>query len=158
MFQKCQVCKILPSEAFPMQSICYTIQITKTSLYKLSENHWVFALFEFFGSVRKKLQSTVFNDHPVVKKTIYVSIHVVGGQSIDKYNTYDPSHESEVFLSKKLQALWEGSLTMVTIQWILMRGLTPMCARSGLLISSKKWLLAEGGLTVWVDIGLSVQV
>ena len=40
-------------------------QNTKTSLYKLSENHWVFALFEFFGSVRKKLQSTVFNDHPV---------------------------------------------------------------------------------------------
>ena len=39
---------------------------TKTSLYKLSENHWVFALFEFFGSVRKKLQSTVFNDHPVL--------------------------------------------------------------------------------------------
>ena len=42
-------------------------QNTKTSLYKLSENHWVFALFEFFGSVRKKLQSTVFNDYPVVK-------------------------------------------------------------------------------------------
>ena len=42
-------------------------QITKTSLYKLSENHWGFALFEFFGSVRKKLQSTVFNDHPVIE-------------------------------------------------------------------------------------------
>ena len=41
-------------------------QNTKTSLYKLSENHWVFALIEFFGSVRKKLQSTVFNDHPVL--------------------------------------------------------------------------------------------
>ena len=40
-------------------------QNTKTSLYKLSENHRVFALFEFFGSVRKRLQSTVFNDHPV---------------------------------------------------------------------------------------------
>ena len=39
-------------------------QNTKTSLYKLSENHRVFALFDFFGSVRKRLQSTVFNDHP----------------------------------------------------------------------------------------------
>ena len=40
-------------------------QNTKTSLYKLSKNHWVIALFEFFGSVRKKLQSTVSSDHPV---------------------------------------------------------------------------------------------
>ena len=39
---------------------------TKTSLYELSKNHWVTALFEIFESVRKKLQSTVFNDHPVV--------------------------------------------------------------------------------------------
>ena len=38
---------------------------TKTSLYKLSKNHWVDVLFEIFGSVRKKLQSTVINDHPV---------------------------------------------------------------------------------------------
>ena len=42
-------------------------QNTKTSLYKLSKNHWVFALLAFFGSVRKKLQFTVFNDHPVVE-------------------------------------------------------------------------------------------
>ena len=40
-------------------------QNTKTSLYKLSKNHWVFALLAFFGSVRKRLQFTVFNDHPV---------------------------------------------------------------------------------------------
>ena len=40
-------------------------QNTKTSLYELSKNDWVFALFEIFGSVRKRLQSTVFNDHPV---------------------------------------------------------------------------------------------
>ena len=40
-------------------------QNTKTSPYKLSKNHRVFALFDFFGSVRKRLQSTVFNDHPV---------------------------------------------------------------------------------------------
>ena len=40
-------------------------QNTKTSLYELSKNHWVFALFEIFGLVRKILQSTVFNDHPV---------------------------------------------------------------------------------------------
>ena len=48
-------------------------QNTKTSIYKLSKNHWVIALFDIFGSVSKKLQSTVFNDHPVVvAKTIYV--------------------------------------------------------------------------------------
>ena len=40
-------------------------QNTKTSLYELSKNHWVFALFEIFGPVRKRLLSTVFNDHPV---------------------------------------------------------------------------------------------
>ena len=41
-------------------------QNTKTSLYELSKNHWVFALFEIFGLLRKIIQSTVFNDHPVV--------------------------------------------------------------------------------------------
>ena len=45
-------------------------QNTKTSLYKLSENHRVFALFEFFGFVRKRMQFTVFNDHPVLVKRI----------------------------------------------------------------------------------------
>ena len=39
---------------------------TKTSLYKLSKNHWVIAFFKNFGSVRKKLQFTVLLDHPVV--------------------------------------------------------------------------------------------
>ena len=38
---------------------------TKTSLYKLSKNHWVIAFFKNFGSVRKKLQYTVLLDHPV---------------------------------------------------------------------------------------------
>ena len=42
-------------------------QNTKTSLYELSKNHWVFALFEIFGKI---LQSTVFNDHPVVGQLI----------------------------------------------------------------------------------------
>ena len=42
-------------------------QNTKTSLNELSKNHWVIALFEIFGSVSKKLQSTVFNDHPVLR-------------------------------------------------------------------------------------------
>ena len=42
-------------------------QNTKTSLYKLSKNHWVIAFFKKFGSVRKKLQFTVFLDHPVLK-------------------------------------------------------------------------------------------
>ena len=40
-------------------------QNIKTSLYKLSKNHWVITLFEIFGSVRRKLQSTVSLDHPV---------------------------------------------------------------------------------------------
>ena len=40
-------------------------QNTKTSLNKLPKNHLDTALFEIFGSVRKTLQSTVFNDHPV---------------------------------------------------------------------------------------------
>ena len=43
-------------------------QNTKTSLYKLSKNHWVITLLENFGSVRRKLQSTVFLDHPVGKR------------------------------------------------------------------------------------------
>ena len=38
-------------------------QNTKTSLYKLSKNHWVIALFKKIGSVRKRLQSTVSLDH-----------------------------------------------------------------------------------------------
>ena len=40
-------------------------QNTKTSLYKLSKNHWVMTLLENFGSVSRKLQSTVSLDHPV---------------------------------------------------------------------------------------------
>ena len=40
-------------------------QNTKTSLNKLSKNHGVIAIFEIFGSIRRKLQFTVFNDHPV---------------------------------------------------------------------------------------------
>ena len=43
-------------------------QNSKTSLNKLSKNHWVVELIEIFGSFRKKLQSTVFNDHPVATK------------------------------------------------------------------------------------------
>ena len=45
-------------------------QNTKTSLYKLSEDNWAFTLFEFFGSVRKRLQFTVYNDHPVLSHII----------------------------------------------------------------------------------------
>ena len=40
-------------------------QNTKTALSKLSKNHWGFAFFKKFGSGRKKLQFTVFLDHPV---------------------------------------------------------------------------------------------
>ena len=42
-------------------------QNTKTSLYKISKNQWVIMLLEIFGSVRRKLQSTVSLDHPVLK-------------------------------------------------------------------------------------------
>ena len=55
-------------------------QNTKTSLYKLSKNHWVIALLEIFGSVRKKLQFTVFNDHPVqftFRKFVYSNALIV---------------------------------------------------------------------------------
>ena len=40
-------------------------QNTKTSLYKLSKNHWVVALSKISWSVRKELQFTVDLDHPV---------------------------------------------------------------------------------------------
>ena len=43
-------------------------QNTKTSLYKLSKNHWVITLLEIFGSVRRKLQSTISLDHPVLRR------------------------------------------------------------------------------------------
>ena len=38
---------------------------TKTSLYKLSKDHWVIAFSKNSQSVRRKLQSTVSLDHPV---------------------------------------------------------------------------------------------
>ena len=41
-------------------------QNTKTSLYKLSKNHWVMILLEIFGCVTRNLRSTVSFDHPVV--------------------------------------------------------------------------------------------
>ena len=44
-------------------------QNTKTSLYKLSKNHWVITLLESFGSVRRELQSTVSLDHPVSSRS-----------------------------------------------------------------------------------------
>ena len=51
-------------------------QNTKTSLNKLSKNHGVIAIFEIFGSVRRKLQFTVFNDHPVLQ-TVIIRIFLV---------------------------------------------------------------------------------
>ena len=41
-------------------------QNTKTSLYKLSKNNWVVTILGGFVSVRRKLQSTVSLDHPVL--------------------------------------------------------------------------------------------
>ena len=46
-------------------------QNTKTSLYKLSKNHWVIALLEISWSVRRELQFTVYLDHPVVHKEFW---------------------------------------------------------------------------------------
>jgi len=43
-------------------------QNTKTSLYKLSKNHWVITLWGMFGSVRSKLLSTVSLDSPVLRR------------------------------------------------------------------------------------------
>ena len=40
-------------------------QNTKTSQLELPKNNWVFALFEIFGPIRKRLQSTLINNHPV---------------------------------------------------------------------------------------------
>ena len=45
-------------------------QNTKTSQYKVSKNHWVCAVFDFFGSVREILQVTVSFDHPVLFEII----------------------------------------------------------------------------------------
>ena len=58
-------------------------QNTKTSLYKLSKNHWVIALFEFFGSVRKKLQFTVSLKHPV-NNPIFFGPNSVFHQNLSK--------------------------------------------------------------------------
>ena len=52
-------------------------QNTKTSLNELSKNHWVIALFEIFGSVSKKLQSTVFNDHPVLSVCVVICVYLM---------------------------------------------------------------------------------
>ena len=41
-------------------------QNTKTSLYELSKSHWVIAPFYISGSIKRKLQSTVSLDHPVL--------------------------------------------------------------------------------------------
>ena len=41
-------------------------QNTKTSLCELSKSHWVIAPFYISGSIKRKLQSTVSLDHPVL--------------------------------------------------------------------------------------------
>ena len=46
---------------------------------------------------------------------------------------------------QRFQALWEGFLTMATIQKTSRRGLFPTFGRSGLLISSRQWWRREGG-------------
>ena len=70
MCSPCIVQQLLYFGKAPQSKITNTlpfcnIKNTKTSLYKLSKNHWVIALLEIFGSVRRKLQSTVSLDHPV---------------------------------------------------------------------------------------------
>ena len=71
VFRLCMVQEMPYIGTTPKGKIPYTLTLlkypnTKTSLYKLSKNHWVIALFKFFGSVRKKLHVTVSFDHPVV--------------------------------------------------------------------------------------------
>ena len=48
-------------------------QNAKTSLYKLSKNHWVMILLEIFGCVTRNLRSTVSFDHPVVQSGALVA-------------------------------------------------------------------------------------
>ena len=45
-------------------------QNTKTALYKLHKNHWVFALFEIFGSVRKKITCDSLFGSPCICSTV----------------------------------------------------------------------------------------
>ena len=71
MFRPCLVQLALYWKIFERQNSTHLAflkqQNTKTSLYKLSKNHRVITLLENFGSVRRKLQSTVFLDHPVLQ-------------------------------------------------------------------------------------------
>ena len=39
MFQNCQVCEILPPEAFPILSICYTIQGLSTPIHPYTHSN-----------------------------------------------------------------------------------------------------------------------
>ena len=59
---------IIFAQTWKARSFCPTLlrhQNIKTSLCNLSKNGWVMSFFVFFRSVRKKLQFTVFLDHPV---------------------------------------------------------------------------------------------
>ena len=52
-------------------------QNTKTSLYKLSKEHWVIAFFKCFWFVRRELQFTVYLDHPVAHE-----VYLLMGENI----------------------------------------------------------------------------
>ena len=65
---------------------------TKTSLYKLSKNHRVIALYEIFGPVRKNLQFTVFNDHPV---PLLSQRFTLSKNARDGYGHYDDNNHNE---------------------------------------------------------------
>ena len=56
---------IAPKGKIPHTWQFLNIKIPKPPYKSSQKNHRVIALFYFFGSVRKKIQSTVFNDHPV---------------------------------------------------------------------------------------------
>ena len=51
-------------------------QNTKTSQYKVSKTHWVYAVFDFFGSIREILQVTVSFDHPVSQKYPHIILKI----------------------------------------------------------------------------------
>ena len=62
-------------------------QNIKTSLCNLSKNGWVMSFFVFFRSVRKKLQFTVFLDHPVFWRKCFFCVFM-HFSNFDKFRTF----------------------------------------------------------------------
>ena len=87
-------------------------QQNKTSLYKLSKNHRVIALFEISRSVRRKLQSTVPLDHPVgvdILKTLFLRIWLVKQKIAIHLCNHDRhfSHWNQIWNISPYEILWK---------------------------------------------------